>query len=88
MGKGSSRRPTDHDKFSESYDKIFKQESKMYIIETKDEVFYSERKLDVTFKHVEFLYRDNVRYKELTPEQFDKLKMRNKKKFIKLEGSV
>jgi hypothetical protein len=29
---------------------------KVYTVETKDTIFWSERKMDATYKHVEFLY--------------------------------
>jgi len=29
---------------------------KVYTVETRDTIFWSERKLDATYKHVEFLY--------------------------------
>lgn len=29
---------------------------KVYVVETKDALFWSERKMDATYKHVQFLY--------------------------------
>ena len=91
MGKGSAQRPTDKVKFDDNYDKIFRRntmDSKVYVIETKDEVFWSSRKLDIAYKHIEYLYRDRVRYKEFTKEQFAKMKVKNKKKFVELTEIV
>ena len=42
---------------------------KLYVVETKKEVFVSERKLDAIYKHVEFLY-GAARYKEVLASKF------------------
>ena len=60
----------------------------VYSVETPKEVFYSNRKLDAQYKHLEYLYRDRARYKEMTQDQFNKYKESSKKKFIQLEESV
>jgi hypothetical protein len=36
-----------------------------YIIQTKDTVYHSKRKLDTSYKHVSFKYKDRARYKEV-----------------------
>jgi hypothetical protein len=52
----------------------------MYYVETPTEVFYSRRKLDVQFKHIEYLWRDNARYKEVASHKWEQLLNITKKK--------
>lgn len=42
---------------------------KWYIVETDKEVFYSPRKMDATYKHVEYLY-GRARYKEVERSKY------------------
>lgn len=57
----------------------------IYIIDTKDAIFWSRRKMDRDFKHAcEFLYRDKARAKELTQKAFNRLKQSTPKKVIEI----
>mgnify|MGYP003543810601 CR=1 FL=1 len=56
----------------------------VYIVETKKEVFWSKTKLDAQFKHIEFLYKDQARFKEMTEEAFKKYTEKLSKKVIEL----
>lgn len=60
----------------------------VYSVETPKEVFWSNRKMTAQWKHLEFLYRDRARYKEMTEDQFDRYKSSSKKKFIHLTEEV
>lgn len=42
---------------------------KLYLVETENEVFWSERKLDAAYKHVEFRYGRAV-YKEVNAARY------------------
>ena len=37
----------------------------VYVVETQDKIFWSQRKLDATYKHTQFRYKDRVRYREV-----------------------
>ena len=52
----------------------------VYVVETPDEIFWSERKMETQYKHIEFLWRDKARFKELTRNQWRLLKKRTKKR--------
>jgi hypothetical protein len=57
----------------------------VYLIETKKEIFWSNRKLDRDWKHAtEFLYRDRAKAKEITEERFKKLKNNTPKKLYEI----
>jgi hypothetical protein len=58
----------------------------IYVVETPDEIFWSKRKLTTQFKHLEFLWRDRAKYKELTPVKWGQLKERTSKKVWELVG--
>lgn len=47
-----------------------KEQSVIYYIETPKEIFWSPRKMNVTWKHIEFLYRDKARAKEMPEDKF------------------
>ena len=40
-----------------------------YIIQTKDTVYHSKRKLDTTYKHISFKYKDRAKYREVGDKQ-------------------
>lgn len=52
----------------------------VYIVETPDEIFWSKRKMDAQYRHMDFLWRDRAKYKELTEFKWGKLKETTKKK--------
>ncbi len=56
----------------------------IYYVETPDSVFWSSRKMDVQYKHVEYLYRDKVKYKSCSKKLFNGLQSTSKKKFYEL----
>jgi hypothetical protein len=56
---------------------------KVYTVETKDTIFWSERKMDATYKHVEFLY-GQAKFGEIN--KADLLKKGKKVIQIQLEG--
>ena len=37
----------------------------VFVVETQNEIYWSTRKLDATYKHTQFKYRDGARYREL-----------------------
>lgn len=45
------------------------EKGKLFVVETKDTCFVSPRKLDATYKHVEFLY-GQAKYKEVSESNF------------------
>lgn len=53
---------------------------KVYTVETKDTIFWSERKLDATYKHVEFLY-GQARFGEMNEDDL----VRKGKKMIQIQ---
>jgi len=57
----------------------------VYLIETPKEIFWSHRKLDAQYKHLDFLYKDRARYKEMAEEKFNNYVKHSGKKIIKLE---
>jgi predicted metal-binding protein len=59
----------------------------MYLIETRENVFFSPRKMNRDYEHaLKFLFRDRARAKEMEEEAFKKYKEKSLKKFIELEG--
>lgn len=57
----------------------------IYLIETKQEVFWSKRKMDRDYKHAtEFLYRDRAKAKEMQPKQFERFKRNTSKKLYEI----
>lgn len=44
---------------------------KVYIVETRDTIFWSDRKLDATYKHVEYLY-GQARFGEMNKDDLAK----------------
>ena len=44
---------------------------KVYIVETRDTIFWSDRKMDATYKHVEFLY-GQARFGEMNKDDLTK----------------
>lgn len=87
MGKGSGQRPTDHDKFSANYDRIFsKTEGTVYFVETPTDIFWSRNKMEAQYKHVEFFWRDRAKYKEMSENKFKNyLGTKSKKKVWELK---
>lgn len=57
---------------------------KVYIIETPKEVFWSYKKMDTTYKHVEYLYRDKAKYRELEGARWKKFKSQTKKSIYEI----
>jgi hypothetical protein len=53
---------------------------KVYTVETRDTIFWSERKLDATYKHVEFLY-GQARFGEMNKDDL----VRKGKKTIQIQ---
>ena len=49
-----------------------------YIVQTKDTVYHSKRKLTTAYKHVTFRYRDYVSYREVGDRQLARLLKRLK----------
>ena len=86
MSKGSVRRPEDNKQYESNYDRIFNMQDKIYFIETPKEIYWSPRKLDVAYKHIEFLYRDKAKAKELPEDKFKSYQNRSKKKLVRLQG--
>lgn len=52
----------------------------MFVIETKNELYYSERKIDAIYKHVTFKFKDRPKFKEVTETQFKSVQRRYKNK--------
>lgn len=44
---------------------------KVYTVETRDTIFWSDRKMDATYKHVEFLY-GQARFGEINKDDLAK----------------
>ena len=42
----------------------------IYLIETPKDIFYSNEKIDTQYEHVEYLWRDKARYREMSDQQF------------------
>lgn len=61
-----------------------KTEEVVYIIETPGEVFWSRSKIDATYRHVEFLYKDKARYKEVPSWRFAKMQERYHKPLFEI----
>jgi len=55
--------------------------SKVYMVETPKEIFWSKMKMDRDYKHIEYLYRDKARAKEMTEERFKKYRNNTSKQF-------
>lgn len=53
---------------------------KVYTVETRDTIFWSDRKMDATYKHVEFLY-GQARFGEMNKEDL----LRKGKKTIQIQ---
>lgn len=54
----------------------------IYMIETKKEVFWANRKMDRDYRHAtEFLYRDKARTKEMPEARFKKFRNNSPKTF-------
>jgi len=64
--------------------KTSEDEEMVYIIETPDEIFWSKRKQPVQYRHVDFLWRDRARYKEITAFKWGRLSATTKKKIWEL----
>jgi hypothetical protein len=62
----------------------------VYVIETPDELFWSHRKMDATYKHVDYLWRDRAKYRELAVDKWKALSKTTKKKIYEVsqEGQV
>jgi hypothetical protein len=58
---------------------------KIYLIDTKSHILWSSVKMKATYKHVEFLFRDRAKFKEVTSDQFNKLVRSTNKKMIEIE---
>ena len=52
----------------------------IYVVETPEEIFWSKRKMDTQYKHMEFLWRDRARYKEISEFKWGRLSATTKKK--------
>ena len=48
----------------------------IYTVTAKGITFYSDRKMDVAFKHVEFTRKDKAKFRTFTPKAFGKLRGR------------
>ena len=60
-------------------------ESLVYVVETKSDIFWSQRKMDTQFLHAtQYLYKDRAIYKEMNPKQFEALKTRTTKEMREL----
>lgn len=64
------------------------EEAPVFYIETPENIFWSTRKLDVTFKHVQFLFRDRAKLKVLKKSAMDRLLKNTQKKVTNMEGDV
>jgi hypothetical protein len=60
-------------------------EDKIYLIDTKSHILWSSVKMKATYKHVEFLFRDRAKFKEVSSDQFNKLVRSTNKKMIEIE---
>ena len=57
---------------------------KLYLVETKDEVFWSTEKIDAIYKHVEYPY-GKARYKEVDRSKYQ---FPDGKKKVKLQPAL
>lgn len=57
----------------------------VFVIETKKDIWWSREKIDAQYKHVEFLYRDKARYREMSMKKFNQLKSSTTKKVYEIE---
>ena len=57
----------------------------IYVVETPRELFWSNRKINAQWKHIEFLYKDKARYKEFTEDKWSDYASKANKKLIQLE---
>jgi len=57
----------------------------VYVIETKKDIWWSRSKMDATYKHIEFFWRDKARYKEMTMKRFNQLRQTTDKKVWEIE---
>lgn len=57
----------------------------VHLVETPREIFWSNRKLTAQWKHIDFLYKDKARYKEMTEDKFKEYCNRVNKRVIRLE---
>ena len=51
----------------------------MFIVQTKDTIYRSKRKLDATYKHVTFRYKDKAKFREVTETQMKSLERTGKR---------
>lgn len=51
----------------------------MYCVETPTELWYSGSKIDATYKHIQFLYRDRAKYFEISDKDFESLRRGTRK---------
>ena len=56
----------------------------IYYVETNHAIYWSERKMDVQYKHCEFSRRDRAKFRELTKARFDRLSKTVEKKICQL----
>lgn len=56
------------------------------IVETPDEIFWSKRAMDAQYRHMDFLWRDRAKYKEVSEFRFKKLAETTKKKVWEIVG--
>jgi len=63
-----------------------KHQDTIYYIETPREIWWSKRKMDVTFKHVEMLYKDKARSKQAEEDKFKRYIKKVDKKIYELKG--
>lgn len=56
----------------------------VYLVETPREIFWSERKLTSQYKHLDFLYKNRARYKEMPEVKFKSYCAGVKKRIIHL----
>jgi hypothetical protein len=56
----------------------------VYIVETPSEIFWSKRKMETQYRHMDFLWRDRAKYKELSEFRWAKLSSTTKKKVYEI----
>lgn len=60
----------------------------IHYLESKKEIFWARKKLPIAYKHIEFLYKDNVRYKTAEEGKFKSYLQRVNKKAYELSEEV
>ena len=57
----------------------------VYVIETKQDIWWSREKIDAQYKHVEFFYKDRAKYREMSMKKFNQIRQSTPKKVYEIE---